>query len=132
MGFGDEVDASPKPVARSYSAQFNAYREREEAKARLAAWMNGREPRWRWEMCGEWRVLVMTFPGSVHDGDVYAAEHPTEYGRMLMWCERCRVADCGAAKWARATYLAMIKTERAAQRRGEYNTYSPPDRDLPF
>lgn len=120
-GFGDERDerSSPSP-SRFYSAQFNAHREREEAQARLAAWMNGREPQWHWEMCGDWRVFVMRFPGTAHDDLVCAAEHPTEHGRILTWCEACGVDDCGACRWAKAAYLAERKRDAVSSGGASY------------
>lgn len=116
MGFGDEPERSSPNSSRRpsyYSEQFNAYRERQEAKARLEAWMNGREPRWAWDVQSDgWRVFVMSFPGTAHNRGVFVAEHPVEHGRILVWCEACHVADCGACRWAKSAYLAQVKAER--------------------
>lgn len=119
MGFGDEPEeprSSPSPSARApryYSEQFNAAREREEKIARLEAWMNGREPRWMWDVYGTWKVFIMTFPGTVHEL-VFVAEHPTEHGRVMQWCESCSRDDCGACRFAKSAYLAERRRDNIA------------------
>ena len=127
MGDGGDDETQSAPPSSSarapsfYSAQFNVYREREEARARLAAWQNGREPEMTWDTYGTWRVLVMTFPMTNHTL-VFAAEHPVEHGRLLTWCEGCHDARCAAALYARNVYLAERRKSRVL----------PDDDGLPF
>lgn len=134
MGGDDDEDESLSPSRASsepsshrvFSRQFDEYRRREEAKQRLAAWMNGREPVSHWEQYGErgqYPVLVMRFPTTFHH-TVYAAEF-YEYGKVKTFCEGCRVDDCAACLWARREYLTVTRQAREDQRRAAADAALP-------
>lgn len=114
MGQGED-DGRPHPVARQAprSAQYDAYRDRQEERARLAVWMNGNAPHWNWEEYESGMlVFAMTFPGTSHER-VWVFEHPQEFGRVLVWCYGCSDSRCTACVYARAEFL----TQHTARRR---------------
>jgi hypothetical protein len=125
MGDGsDDRKGSDLPPNRHYSQQFDDYRRKEENKARLAAWMQGREPVEEWESLGGLDfILYMKFPGVDHDVIVF--EHLIEWGRLVVWCFGCWRKDCGACRWAESLYRKELRTKRTLQRGDK-------DDDLPF
>jgi len=123
MDGGDESEADSSPPSRSGAYQ-PWMKERDENKVRLAAWMNGREPRQWWEeyASGE-RFFCMEFPTTVHYL-VAAWEKRPEYGRLYVWCFGCKNDICGACTWIRKAYVTEIQSVRRIGR-------TQPD-DLPF
>lgn len=125
MGDGSEDNKKPSGLSpnRYYSSQFDEYRRREEGKARLAAWMNGYEPRESWEFLGGLDfILYVEFPSSHHNVIVF--EHLLEWGRLVVWCFGCWRTDCGGCRWAESVYRKELRTKRILQR-GD-------DDELPF
>ena len=126
MGDGSEDvrQSSGLPPNRYYSQQFDDYRTRQENRARLAAWMHGREPREQWESLGGLDyILYMSFPGTDHDVIVF--EHLIEWGRLVVWCAGCQMTNCGACKWAEQLYRKNLRVKRTLTRGDE-------DDNLPF
>ena len=113
-GSEDDKPSGPSP-RRFYSQQFDDYRRRQEGKARLAAWMNGYEPRETWEFLGGLDcILYVQFPSTHHDVIVF--EHLIEWGRLVIWCFGCWDTGCGGCRWAEATYRRELKTKRVLLR----------------
>src|SRR4051812_22383671 len=122
MGDGAEPEqGKPLPPNRFYSEQFNDFRQRQENRARLASWMNGREPVEVWEnlglpqhsMTGKDDVIILytRFPTTNHD--VFCMASWVELGRLVVWCFGCKRSDCGAARWAEQRYRKEWKFRRS-------------------
>ena len=126
-GSNDEPSSSPR-----YAGAYDWQKARAEEKRRLAAWMNGVEPRGWWETYENWqgkygettqRFFCMEFPTTSHYF-VVAWERAPEFGRLYTWCLGCKHDACGACKWIRATYLLEVKGKRLIGHADE--------NDLPF
>lgn len=127
MGNGDEESPLPK---RSLHEKYGNWKEEKALdKARLAVWMNGREPRQWWEeyenkeFARDGKFFCMEFPTTVHYF-VVVWEPAHEWGPLFVWCMGCKNSLCGACKWARNEYRAATKRE--------FHSTETTTKDLPF
>jgi hypothetical protein len=118
-GVDDEPPVPKRTLQEKYGGNAEWRQQRGEDKARLRAWMNGREPVEWWEYYPNatppQQYLCMEFPTTVHYF-VVAFERAPEYGKLYTWCFGCKCDDCGACAWARQAYaLALRESFRAAR-----------------
>lgn len=130
-GDGDELPPAPTrklSLQEKYGGENADWQSRRnEDKARLKIWMNGREPVGWWEHYENAQpkqsYYCMEFPTTVHYF-VVAWERSNyrplglfgEMGKLYVWCFGCKDSRCGACEWIRNAYIAET---RQAFRRGD-------------
>lgn len=114
----DSASLTPSPSIYEKYKNWNEAQARREEKERIAAWMEGIEPRESWEHYNgppAQSFFCVEFPGTVHyfvvaweRGKSIPHKFDGEIGGLRVWCLACNNDDCGACVWTRKAYTKAV------------------------